>query len=348
MRRASFLLALLLTLSQAGVNAASGTLPFEPSPAGFASALNAREFAFPRDHGPHPDFAHEWWYVTGHLATPDGRKFGFELTFFRVALAPPHAADRAPGGSRWRTRQIYVAHFAVTDIDAGQFTSFERFGRDALGLAGAESDPVRVWLRDWSLSAAGAAWHLQASQGRYALALDMTPLLSPVLNGDRGLSQKSDAPADASYYYSIPRLQVQGRLQRDGRSFDVAGTAWLDREWGSGALSKEESGWDWFPCMESGWDGFPCSESGWDGFRASVGDAPASASVAATVSAPAPVATRPEISRLDDRRRSPMPMLSPLSRPTAGGSTLPPAGATLPPQCSVSAHNAATARKCAR
>ena len=246
MRRASFLLAILATLSQTGANAASGTLPFAPSPAGFASALSAREFAFPGDHGPHPEFAHEWWYVTGHLATPDGRKFGFELTFFRVALAPPQAASQAPGGSRWRTRQIYVAHFAVTDIDEGRFTSFERFGRDALGLAGAERDPVRVWLADWSLGAAGAAWHLEAAQGSYALALDMKPLLPPVLNGDRGLSQKSDAPADASYYYSIPRLKVHGRLQRDGRSFDVAGTAWLDREWGSGALSKEQSGWDWF------------------------------------------------------------------------------------------------------
>ena len=248
MRIACLLLAALTTLVQAAhAQPPTGRLPFAANSAGFESALAAREFEFPRDHGPHVSFGHEWWYVTGHLHAPSGERFGFELTFFRVALAPPDdARDQAQGGSRWRTHQIYVAHFAVTDIDKGRFRSAERFGRDALGLAGAQSNPLHVWLRDWSMSADGSTWHIHASQAGYALTLDMAALAPPVLNGERGLSQKSGSPGDASYYYSIPRMTVHGQILRDGQSISVEGLSWLDREWGSGGLSAQQTGWDWF------------------------------------------------------------------------------------------------------
>jgi predicted secreted hydrolase len=203
-----------------------------------------RAFEFPRDHGAHPTFAHEWWYLTGHLAAPSGERFGFELTFFRVALAP--AAAPGADASRWRAQQMYVAHFAVTDIGRGNFHFEERLARAALGLSGAETDPLKVWVDDWSLAAAGANWQVRAAAQGYALQVQMTAGLAPVLNGDRGLSQKSGNPADASYYYSIPRLAVRGTLIRDGRALEVSGSAWLDREWGSGALAADEAGWDWF------------------------------------------------------------------------------------------------------
>jgi predicted secreted hydrolase len=224
---------------------AGGVLPWDIADSGFEQARAPREFVFPRDHGPHPSFAHEWWYLTGHLEAPSGERFGFELTFFRLGLAAA-ASEPASGASRWRARQMFVAHFALTEIGRQQFHSVERYARDALALSGAQSDPPRVWLDDWSLELSGATWQLKAQQPGYALELAMTPVLAPVLNGNAGLSQKSDNPADASYYYSVPRLSVSGRLVRNAESVALRGTAWLDREWGSGALGADEAGWDWF------------------------------------------------------------------------------------------------------
>jgi predicted secreted hydrolase len=215
---------------------------------GFARAVAIRPFEFPQDHGPHPQYRDEWWYVTGHLSTPHGVPFGFQLTFFRIGLLPPAAASARVAQSHWRTGQIYVAHFAITDIERGQFHSTQRFARDALGLAGAQAAPFRVWLGGWSLGDAGApgAWTLRAQDDAYALRLTLRPLDPPVLNGDQGLSVKSDAPGSASYYYSIPRLEARGQLIRAGRTLPVNGLAWVDREWGSGSLGPHERGWDWF------------------------------------------------------------------------------------------------------
>ena len=227
--------------------------------AGFAAALEPRPFVFPRDHGPHGDFRLEWWYVTGNLDATDGERFGFELTFFRVALMPATAVTTPTAGSpqapskelasAWRTREIYVAHFAVTDVARQRFRSEQKLSRAALGLAGAQAAPLRVWLDDWALAQSagdGARWELRAAQPGYSVALVLEPQGTPVPNGVAGLSRKSDRALDATYYYSIPRMRVHGRLSRDGRSLDVSGLAWLDREWGSGGLGPEEVGWDWF------------------------------------------------------------------------------------------------------
>ena len=223
------------------------------SVAGFATALEPRHFEFPLDHGPHPAFRQEWWYVTGNLDAANGERFGFELTFFRVALEPPPApspptgpAATAAPASAWRTREIYLAHFAVTDVPRRRFRSAQKLSRAALGLAGAEALPLHVWLDDWSLEARGPTWRLRATQRGYAVALTLEPQSAPVLNGIDGLSRKSDRPEDATYYYSIPRLLVRGQVLRDGQPLEVRGRAWLDREWGSGGLGPRELGWDWF------------------------------------------------------------------------------------------------------
>src|SRR5262249_23565330 len=110
---------------------------------GFARALEPRVFEFPRDAGPHPEFRHEWWYVTGNLDSTRGERFGFELTFFRIALTPPAAPV---GESAWRTNQVYLAHFAITDVAHGSFHFAQKTSRAALGLAGAQAEPFRVWL----------------------------------------------------------------------------------------------------------------------------------------------------------------------------------------------------------
>jgi predicted secreted hydrolase len=216
---------------------------------GFAQVLQPREFEFPRDHGPHPGYRQEWWYVTGNLDSAAGERFGFELTFFRFALVPEGAAAPAQVASSWRTGQIYMAHFAITDVARQRFRFTQKLSRGAVGLAGVRSPPLQVWIDDWSLGTVdsdGIHWRLRAAESGYELTLDAQALQQPVLNGDRGLSQKSGDRGSASYYYSIPRVSVRGRLVRDGRPVDVQGLAWVDREWGSGALGGNEQGWDWF------------------------------------------------------------------------------------------------------
>lgn len=215
--------------------------------AGFATATEPRDFAFPQDHGPHPKFRNEWWYMTGNLEATDGRRFGFELTIFRFALTP----EQAESESAWRTNQVYISHFAVTDADAEEFFVAERFSRGALGLAGAEADPFRVWIDDWEIAAVehgsnGERWRLRANDEEFALRLELSAAKAPVLNGIDGLSQKSAERGNASYYYSITRWQSEGRIRIGSDEYRVSGLSWLDREWSSSALAADQKGWDWF------------------------------------------------------------------------------------------------------
>ena len=249
---------LLLWVSTAAAPpTAVGVLSSHPGAAGFAQAQTPLPIAFPKDHGPHHEFRQEWWYVTGNLEGERGERFGFELTFFRFALAPPHAAVSAAApaqASAWRAREIYMAHFAITDPARRRFRFSQKFERAALDLAGAQGSPFKVWLDDWSLreedraaeGPSASTWTLSAAQPGYAIQLELAPQQAPVLNGQAGLSRKSDEVGSASYYYSVPRLAVRGRLVRDGHSFAVTGLAWLDREWGSGGLGQAQAGWDWF------------------------------------------------------------------------------------------------------
>ena len=202
-------------------------------------------WSFPRDHWTHPGYKVEWWYVTGHLADAAGQQFGYQLTLFRIALSPdPPATDSA-----WRTNQVYMGHFALTDVAGEQHSSFERFSRGAAGLAGAQATPFRVWLEDWELAGTETdAFPMRLRAREDGITLDLTleagkPL---VLQGDRGLSQKSAEPGNASYYYSYTRLPTTGALALNGQVFQVQGSSWLDREWSTSALGSEQSGWDWF------------------------------------------------------------------------------------------------------
>ena len=218
----------------------------EPA-AGFAQVAGPRPFSFPADQGPHPEYRQEWWYTTGNLEAADGQRFGFELTFFRYALTPP--GTRPAGASAWRTGEIYLAHFAVTDVAAGRFRYAQKTSRAALGLAGAVADPLHVWVDDWYLKVAPgvpSSWLLHAGGEGYELELELDASGAPVLNGVEGFSAKSATAGDASYYYSLPRIGVRGRVLREGRPIPVTGLAWFDREWGSGALGRGEVGWDWF------------------------------------------------------------------------------------------------------
>ena len=215
---------------------------------GFARANAPREFRFPDDHGPHPEFRNEWWYLTGNLQAGDGRRFGYQFTLFRHALDPaPVPAD----ASLWRSRDIWMGHLALTDIDGEQFRFDERFARGAAGLAGAHTAPVRVWLHDWNLrqrsgQGRSGVWLLQAGSDEFELELVLEPRKGVVLQGDAGLSQKSSAAGNASYYSSLPRLATSGLLRLGSGEFAVQGESWLDREWSSSALGADQKGWDWF------------------------------------------------------------------------------------------------------
>jgi len=221
----------------------------------YSRASKKRIFRFPEDHGPHPGFRNEWWYLTGNLDSEQGRRFGFELTFFRFALRPEsHSGSIRPPGSNWQTRQVFIAHFAVTDKKNDQFHVAQRFSRDALGLAGAQTTPFKVWIEDWSIKDkrdTGAAantenWELTASDDNFSLDLNLVADKPPVLNGTDGLSQKSAAEGNASYYYSISRLRSEGTLRIAGETHRVSGMSWLDREWSSSSLAGDQQGWDWF------------------------------------------------------------------------------------------------------
>jgi predicted secreted hydrolase len=209
----------------------------------FARALTPRAFVFPQDHGPHPEFRNEWWYLTGNLDSEDGQRFGFELTIFRFALAP--AAPEST--SAWRTNQVYIAHLAVTDAENDEFYVAQRYSRGAVGLAGAQSDPLRVWIDDWEIARTeSGSWRLLAVDDAIGIDLEVTAMKPPVLNGIDGLSQKSADPGNASYYYSMTRMQTEGRVQIGNLDYQVSGLSWLDREWSTSALAAEQVGWDWF------------------------------------------------------------------------------------------------------
>jgi predicted secreted hydrolase len=217
----------------------------QPDP-GFKRADRPREFDFPADHGAHPEYATEWWYFTGNLATQDGRPFGYQLTLFRVGLAAGMPAGDAP----LRSTQMYMGHLAITDIREQRHHSQERFSRAAAGLAGARTVPLRVWLGSWAISGQATGpfpLRLRADAEDIEIDLTLQPGDKPrVLQGDAGWSQKSAAPGNASYYYSHTRLPTSGRLRVGDAWYQVSGNSWLDREWSSSALGPDQAGWDWF------------------------------------------------------------------------------------------------------
>ncbi len=213
--------------------------------AGFERALEPRDYQFPEDHGPHLGFQTEWWYYTGNLSTADGRRVGYQLTFFRRGLTPT-APERL---SDFAANQVYFAHFAIIDVAGNEHTAAERFSRGAAGLAGATGRPYTVWLEDWraeALNPDGSEIHLVARQGDLALDLNLRAIKPLVAHGDAGLSPKSGTPGNASYYLSFTRLATTGEVRLGAETLAVTGESWFDHEWSTSALGEGAIGWDWF------------------------------------------------------------------------------------------------------
>lgn len=212
----------------------------------FQWALPGYSFSFPRDYFARPEFETEWWYYTGNLKASDGHIFGFELTFFRSAN--PEANREKDVSPVWRADQVYLAHFALSDISGKQFYHTERMNRAGPGLAGANLDQRRYWNGNWQvkwLSLETGRQQLEAVTDRVHLKLDLKPEKPLVVNGQNGVSQKGPLRGEASHYFSFPRIDAHGRLVWDGKPYDVTGLAWMDREFFSNVSGQAPLSWDW-------------------------------------------------------------------------------------------------------
>ena len=209
----------------------------------YRQALPGYTYHFPRDFYAHEEVRIEWWYYTGNLEDADGRRFGYQLTFFRVGLENDTEKINA---SQWQVGQIYFSHLTVSDLADKKFHFFERINRKGLGLAGADVDRLHVWNEDWILTGNGQSHHLSAKEAGVGLDLQLTPLKKLVIHGKDGVSQKGDQPGNASHYISYTRMQTLGTVFLKGKKYEVTGTSWMDHEFSSNQLNTEQVGWDWF------------------------------------------------------------------------------------------------------
>jgi predicted secreted hydrolase len=238
-----FILLLMIGGQALAQASAQGFAGLGSSAEGFAMPKPGRELVFPRDHGAHPDYRVEWWYLTANLEDEDGRDYGAQWTLFRFALAPG-------SGEGWQTPQLWMGHAAVTTSDA--HLSAERLARGGIGQAGVSLQPFSAWIDSWRMASQASSGtdeisvlDVSAAGEGFAYRLALTATAPPILHGDRGYSVKSPQ-GQASYYYSQPFYRVNGTLSLGDREVAVTGNAWFDHEWSSQPLSADQSGWDWF------------------------------------------------------------------------------------------------------
>ena len=240
------LAALVLVLAAFGPNGFPAAAPGQEgvgatTPEGWRLAAPGYPWRFPRDHGSHPEYRIEWWYYTGNLESERGRRFGYQVTFFRVGVDP---APENP--SRWAVRDLFMAHLAVTDVRGGRHLAAERLDRGGLGWAGARTETLDVRNGGWRAFLDGGRHRLEAVDGAFGVELDLEPGKGPTLHGAGGFSRKGPSAGNASQYYSMSRMPTAGRVRIDGAWVDVAGASWMDHEFGTTFLEPGQVGWDWF------------------------------------------------------------------------------------------------------
>lgn len=205
----------------------------------FRPALPGYEFEFPRDHGAHPEYRTEWWYYTGHLRTESGRRYGFEVTFFRAGVVPK--GQLATGN--WQLHDVMPAHFAITDVVQKDFRYYEKMNRGSVFTAGAAVGKLDVFNESWRATTnPDGSWRLVAKQGIDAIDLVLRSRKPPAIHGEGGISVKAQGVGFASHYYSMTRLEASGTINGQ----DATGQAWMDHEFGSSVLRENQQGWDWF------------------------------------------------------------------------------------------------------
>ena len=208
----------------------------------YQRAASGYRYSFPRDHFEHSAFRTEWWYYTGNLRDSAGKRYGFELVFFRQGQRRGPPANP----SAWRVDDLYLAHVAVTDVSGKRFYNHERLNRAGPGVAGASMAQRRVWNGNWSAQWHGERQTLEATADEFHFGLDLRSAKPPVVHGLDGISRKGEAAGEASHYVSFTRLNVSGELWLDGAKHDVTGVSWMDHEWFTNQLGKDQVGWDWF------------------------------------------------------------------------------------------------------
>jgi predicted secreted hydrolase len=230
------LFVLILTLSLSGRGQGQGSFTYQ-------LAVPGRKLAFPADHYSHPDFKIEWWYYTGHLKSESGKRYGYQVTFFRFGLRDrqPEVKEKPP-----LFTELYMAHFAISDIDRKTFLFRERINRGYQGKAGAATDRYLVWNEDWKVEGDLKTHRIDVNDRGTRLSLRLSSHRPPVLHGDNGLSQKGEGEGRASYYYSLTRMETHGEITINGKTEKVRGLSWMDHEFGSNQLREDQVGWDWF------------------------------------------------------------------------------------------------------
>ena len=227
-------------------------------------------FEFPRDHGRHHQFGTEWWYVSGRLSSDASTDWAYHFTIFRrafekwshlalVGLAISAKSIRNVGFFKRAFAKMlenqelhrigvdgYVGHLSITNISEKNFTFFERGGTSIFNVAGASDNQLNVWVKGWKLCEENGLIHLTAKREKYAIDLVLTPEKKPILNGEQGLSVKGPEPGAASYHYSLASLRTTGTLEWQGNKHQVAGSSFMDREFGTSILPRSLKGWDWF------------------------------------------------------------------------------------------------------
>jgi predicted secreted hydrolase len=209
----------------------------------YPRAMPARELQFPADEGSHPEFRTEWWYVTGWLEDEIGTQRGFQVTFFRTR---PGTDERNP--SAFAAKQVLFAHAALSDPRRGRLLRDEKGAREGFDLAAAREGALDVFIDDWSLRSEPAgqrSYRARVASHEFELDLQLLTTQPALLQGERGFSQKQRDPSFASHYYSLPQLQVTGRMVLERRVQQVRGIAWLDHEWSSAIMDRQSRGWDW-------------------------------------------------------------------------------------------------------
>ena len=232
MKRRAFLSGPLLLLLP-GSAAAAEYPPYPQVRAG-------RSLVFPRDHGSHREYRTEWWYITGWLRSKQGDDLGMQITFFRNR---PGISEDNP--SRFAPKQLLFAHAALSDARIGRLLHDQRAAREGFGLAAASETETDVRVHDWSLKRNAAGYEARIAAREFDYALQILPAQPLLLQGEGGFSRKGPDSRQASYYYSLPHLEVSGSVTIKGSKIEVTGTAWLDHEWSSEALAAEAAGWDW-------------------------------------------------------------------------------------------------------
>ncbi|MFZ5863407.1 MAG: lipocalin-like domain-containing protein [Nitrospirota bacterium] len=209
----------------------------------FAIAAPGYRYAFPRDHGPHPAYQTEWWYYTGRLTAESGRSYGYQLTFFRRGI---DAAGVRNNPSKWALKNVFLAHFAVTDETDKTFAFAEKTARPGGGAAGADPKRLKVWNGPWFAEEKDGVIVLSAVAEDRSIMLRLKPTREPIIHGPNGVSRKGPGKTQTSHYYSIPRMDTTGTLTINKRLETVKGLSWMDHEFGSNQLSDDQIGWDWF------------------------------------------------------------------------------------------------------